>query len=587
MQIRFTFLLILLMSTASSGQSVVRLESSDGKHQLIRNGKPYFVRGGGGETHLKLLSQIGGNSIRTWGSDGIKKTLDSAHSNDLSVSVGFWLGHERHGFDYDDAEAVKKQRDSCWDVVRAHKQHPAVLIWAVGNEMEGKVNNPKIWKAVEEIAAGCKRIDPSHPTMTVIAEPIDDKVKQIEKLCPSIDIVGVNSYGPIQSMPERYRAAGGTKPYIVTEFGLTGHWESPTTDWGAPIELTSTQKAKSYADAYRTAVSEQTGLCMGSYGFYWGNKQETTATWYGMLLPDGTRVAAADVISEAWNGKRLPNLCPTIESVSLDKTSGIRPGEVLHAKLSVSDPESDRLSVNWLLRSDSVHIGAGGDFEPDEQDYPNAATGDSQSARLTLPNRMGAYRLFVYIRDSSGGAAVANVPLIVDTTPEGIRTAQFPLTLFDDGHTEAFAPSGYMGNLDAIKMSISEEQPNSGSKCLKVVYEAYSDWAGVIWQSPANDWGDEPGGWDLDGATALEFYARGETGTEKVNFGLGYLGGDKTYPDSTKAEQTDVELSKQWKRYRIDLSKQNLKTIKTGFGWVVASQGEPITFYLDDIRYVK
>ena len=57
--------------------------------------------------------------------------------------------------------------------------------------------------------------------------------ENLHRLCPDIDIVGINSYGGAASVPERYRKAGGTKPYILTEFGPPGRWEIEATAWGA------------------------------------------------------------------------------------------------------------------------------------------------------------------------------------------------------------------------------------------------------------------------------------------------------------------------------------------------------------------
>ena len=81
-------------------QSQVSVQSQNGRHQLLRNGTPYFINGAGGQTHLTQLVAAGGNSIRTWGTEGLDAILDAAHKNDLTVCVGLWLGHERHGFDY-------------------------------------------------------------------------------------------------------------------------------------------------------------------------------------------------------------------------------------------------------------------------------------------------------------------------------------------------------------------------------------------------------------------------------------------------------------------------------------------------------
>ncbi len=165
-----------------------------------------------------------------------------------------------------------------------YKDHPAVLLWGLGNEMEGyaKGDNAAIWSTIQNLAAMTKKLDPNHPTMTVVAEIGGDRVKNIHRLCPDIDIVGINCYAGLANLPKRYKDAGGTKPYIVTEFGPPGMWETPKTSWGVAPELTSTAKADVYRKNYDLGVTGAKGLCLGSYAFLWGSKQEATATWFGM-----------------------------------------------------------------------------------------------------------------------------------------------------------------------------------------------------------------------------------------------------------------------------------------------------------------
>src|SRR4051812_24826101 len=207
------------------------VQRQDGKWALLRDGKPYFIKGAGGEKFKPLLAELGGNSIRTWGADHLDATLDEAQKLGLSVTVGIWLGHERQGFAYSDAAKVTEQFERAKQAITKYKDHPAVLMWGIGNEMEGNKNgdNPAVWKAVNDIAAMAKQIDPNHPTMTVVAEIGGGRVKSIHELCLAIDIVGINSYGGCASIPKRYVEAGGTKPYVITEFGPPGTWEIPKT----------------------------------------------------------------------------------------------------------------------------------------------------------------------------------------------------------------------------------------------------------------------------------------------------------------------------------------------------------------------
>jgi len=288
-------------SAASADDPIpVRVVKTDGGWQLLRDGKPYFIKGVGGTGSKQLLAQFGGNSIRTWGADRLMDDLDEAQKLGLTISAGIWLGHKRQGFDYHNADQVRRQLENARDIVRRYRNSPALLLWSIGNEMENDepAGDPAMWQAVEDIAAMIKKEDPNHPVMTVIAEVGGDKIPQLHKYCPDIDIVGINSYAGGATVGDRYKKAGGTKPYIITEFGPPGQWEMEKKPWGAVRELTSTEKADWYRKTYVQSVAGQKGWCFGSYAFVWGFKREATATWYGMFLPDGSKVAAVDTISE-------------------------------------------------------------------------------------------------------------------------------------------------------------------------------------------------------------------------------------------------------------------------------------------------
>ena len=221
---------------AREGPATVRIVSSTAGHVLQVDGKPFRIRGAGmsgGEQDV--LAARGANSFRTWSTDPdpakVRAMLDRARDNGLMVAMGLHVGKERHGFDLDDAAAIDAQQARILEQVRAHRDHPAVLMWVVGNELNLSARDPRIWNVVESITRAIHAEDPNHPVMTPLAG-FDPRVAALlRERAPSLDLIGIQMYGDIGELPGRLEAARWTGPYVVTEWGPTGHWESPETTW--------------------------------------------------------------------------------------------------------------------------------------------------------------------------------------------------------------------------------------------------------------------------------------------------------------------------------------------------------------------
>jgi len=412
----------LLCANSQTRAEAIRVElvKSGDNWQLMRDGKPFFIKGVGttDESQLPSIKAAGGNSVRLWGTDSAQTTLDAAQKLGLTVAVGIWLHHEKdtEGFSYDNEQMVKDQLEQVKQQVLRFKDHPAVLLWGIGNEMEningGK--NSKIWIAVNEAAKLVKQLDPNHPTMTVIAEVGGEKIPNFNKYCPDVDILGLNTYAGASSIGERYAKLNGTKPYIITEFGPFGAWEVGKTSWGAPLEPTSTAKAETYRKSYKGSVA-QTPLSLGSYAFLWGRKQETTCTWYGMFLKSGEKVGAVDVITGLWTGKAPADLCPVINELRITGPTTVAPEATFTVTLDAADPANKPLTVQWVVQPEqTIRLGDGAE-EPELPELTSSIVkSDNTHAEVRAPKQAAGYRVFAYVRNGKG-AAVANVPFLVES----------------------------------------------------------------------------------------------------------------------------------------------------------------------------
>jgi hypothetical protein len=171
------------------------------------------------------MSQMNVNTIRVYHSFGYdpkdyKMILDECYRQEIMVIM---------------TPAVsKKDIDSghYLEVVKICKDHPAILMWSLGNEWNFDYN--KYWgyktvdeaaKATNRIAAKIKRIDPNHPVSSCLGDRFSDPeptntIFSIVNTCSNVDLWGLNvyrgqSFGNIFAQWRKVT----TKPFYFSEFG--------------------------------------------------------------------------------------------------------------------------------------------------------------------------------------------------------------------------------------------------------------------------------------------------------------------------------------------------------------------------------
>lgn len=406
------------LSTAASGAAspdtppatavAVRVDAGG----MSRGGGPYFVKGAGGSGNLEQLAARGANSFRTWTTNGLAKSLDHAEALGLTVSAGIWLEPESRWFSYQNPAQCDKQAERVRKEVTAYRHHPALLAWGLGNEVEGDGTNTAFWKQIDRLARLVRELDPAHPTFTAVAGLSPAKAAGLNAHAPHLDYVGINTYGGVASLRKHLEKIGWKRPWMLTEWGPRGFWESPRAKSGAPLEQTSSEKAQMIASFYQKTMVPDGG-CLGSYVFVWGWKFEATATWFGVFTHEGESTAVADALQKVWGGGQPANHAPAIEPLRGVPKSTVTAGQPFEAGAAATDPDSDPLAWHWaVLPEPKSHNGHTRPPMP----KPVAGTIASTAAdrvSVTAPTQPGIYRLHVWVKDGKGHAATANAPFEV------------------------------------------------------------------------------------------------------------------------------------------------------------------------------
>ena len=284
MNIKIYIYIILVMSITVIGADAANVTVKN--RQILVNGNPFFVKSVGYSPvpigidpeftypygdyfivdnkiiynrDIPLLKKMGTNTIRLWGwQNNLNHTdfLNRARSNGIYVIVTFWMGPSVYG-DISSSGARATIKKNFRDMVKAHKNNSAVLMWAIGNELNApwmygnRLND--LFSLINEMAleAHSEEGKNYHPVTTVLADiDIINTITTYNSSTTNLDVWSVDppvDYNTAHSKTENFditmyrgRSFGtffkdyaniSRKPLLILEYGIDAYDDKNKTEY--------------------------------------------------------------------------------------------------------------------------------------------------------------------------------------------------------------------------------------------------------------------------------------------------------------------------------------------------------------------
>ena len=193
--------------------------------------------------------------------------LDLAHEHGLLAMVG--LAWEQHVAFLDDRRVAKRIVEQVREDAAACAGHPALLCYAVGNEIPASIvrwhGSRRVERFIERLCSTVKNVDPV-ALVTYVNYPSTEYLQ-----LPFLDLVAFNLYlesdEPLQAYLARLHNIAGERPLLIAELGL----DSSRQGEDVQARLLERQLRATYASG-----------CAGAFVFAW------TDEWHrgGMEIED-------------------------------------------------------------------------------------------------------------------------------------------------------------------------------------------------------------------------------------------------------------------------------------------------------------
>ncbi|HEV7298345.1 MAG TPA: glycoside hydrolase family 2 TIM barrel-domain containing protein [Tepidisphaeraceae bacterium] len=425
-------LLTVPFITATARAGRVEVTVRDRQASLVVDGRPFQVQGvtfgvsiddpDRLDAAFKDLKFLGVNAIRTWDTEERSALLlDAAERHGIKVVLGLWLRHGRPGAEGDDSfdwvsdEAGRQaQLDRTLATVQRFKDHPALLMWGVGNEVILNIaTEPAKLAYAKFLGSLCreiKAIDRDHPVMSVEAWTIGWQYWADH--AADVDVYGTNVYGPGAGVLDgEHKRMGMTKPYLISEFGVRGEWDAPKDQNGLEIEPNDKEKYDAIATGYREWIRPQP-MCLGAFVFHYGDNDDHAAVWLSTRVAGLTRPAYWGIY-KAYRNREPAARFPAITSFKASQNAA-RVGQWLPIELTTQGSK-DALEISFRFNRR-----ASGTTRKERDEILDLQSRGSRAAgyEIKVPDHPGVIKIYAYVKDKHDNLAIAQQSIVVERSED-------------------------------------------------------------------------------------------------------------------------------------------------------------------------
>jgi hypothetical protein len=223
----------------------------------------FQIKGVCGVRDLERLASFGVNTVRGYtipSGEEMRRTLDEAHSLGIKVVVSEWMPHQGDNkanngstWTYDYNERGDQMVDNFIAKIEAIGDHPAILMWGLGNEVH--LDEPYL-RTVNRMSEAVHARYPNHLTSLTMINAKPEHIEAVKKYAPDLDVLGIQSYSPgaVRGSIKKTEELWG-KPFYMSEFNGKGPWNFKKTEWGEALDETADHRLADLKACYE-AIDE-------------------------------------------------------------------------------------------------------------------------------------------------------------------------------------------------------------------------------------------------------------------------------------------------------------------------------------------